>query len=568
MPTPTQTAMPTDRETLVQGSPRWHELRDMARNNLYWLNAKVLNHESVVPMTLLAHYGLCRFAERKTGIPAIDQSRVQLILDWRGSGKTTLITQGRTIQRLTQNQDWAAGIANERQDNANAFLATIKGQFESNDFLRALFPELVPANLRNTTWAADRIVIERTRPNPVSPSVLATGVGATVTGVHMNEWIVDDILSQDAVENARSGSFSEIDKINRWLIRLQPMLTDPKRDPLTFIGTPWWPGDSYTFIEDIFGRGKPDNIHIWSLRLPGGELQQIKLIQKGELAIFRFPVVQDGRSLSPKLTLDDLDKLREDDPVFYSAQYLLNPIAGGMTAFRAEHLNQFEWENQRQIRYRDHEGSVKFERTADLQVVMSVDPAISKKVTAARSAITVIASNGRALFLLEAWASRCSPTECAQRIIDFYKLYRPVRIIIESVAYQMALAEILKLLAKEQNVGQLPIYEYHSGADHRGKMRIAGLEPYFRKGLFYYHPKSQADFYEEYINFSPDIGNRTVDILDALAFQKETWEMLSMLGADAANRPLSGEEWKQRSRAAADRIRRKFSRRLTTEWEQ
>lgn len=560
--------MATDREALVQGSPRWHELRELARTNLYWLNAKVLNHEAVIPMTLQAHYGLCRFAERRTGIPEIDGSRVQLIQFWRGGGKTSLITKGRTLQRLLIDSDWAAGIANERQDNANAFLAMIKSEFEANDFLRALFPELIPENFRNTTWAADRIIINRTRPNPVNPSVLATGVGATVTGVHMNEWIVDDILSQDAAENARSGSYSEIEKINRWLVRLQPLLTDPKRDPLTFIGTPWWPGDSYSYIEDLFGRGEADRVHIWSLRLPGGELQQIKLVQKGELAIFRFPIVQNGRSMLPeKLSLDDLDKLREDDPAFYSAQYMLQPAAGGLSAFRVEHLNTFEWENPKQIRYRDTDGRVAFERTQDMQIIMSVDPAISERSAAARSAIVVLASNGRKLFLLEAWAARCSPTECAQRILEFYKSYRPARIIIESVAYQMALAEILKLLAKEQNVGQLPIFEYHSGADRKGKMRIAGLEPYFRKGLFYYNPKSQQDFLLEYVDFSPEIGNRTVDILDAIAFQKETWEMLQMLGTEAGSKIITSSDWRARSRAAADRVRARFSRPLTTEWD-
>ena len=556
------------KDQIEVGSPYWHELRELAKKDLYWLNAKVLNHEGVVPMDLRSHYGLCRFAARQTGIPEIDNSRVQLIQIWRGAGKTTLVTKGRTIQRLLQDPDWAAGIANERQDNANAFLAMIKSEFETNDFLRHLFPEVIPDSIRRTTWTSDRIIINRTRPNPVNPSVLATGVGATVTGVHMNEWIVDDILSQDAAENARSGTFTEIDKINRWLVRLQPLLTDPKRDPLTFIGTPWWPGDSYSFVEDLFGRGEKEKIFMWTLRLPGGEIQNIKLIQKGELAIFRFPVVQEGKSISPKLTLDDLDKLREDDPAFYSAQYLLNPIAGGLTTFRAEHLNTFDWENTRQIRFRDRDGSLKFERVDDMQIIMSVDPAISDKSAAARSAITVIGSNGQALFLLEAWARRCSPTELAQTIINLYKQYRPVRVIIENVAYQMALVDVLKLLCKEQYIINLPIYEYRSGADKKGKMRIAGLEPYFRKGLFYYHPKSQQDFFEEYINFSPEIGNRTVDILDAIAFQKETWEMLSMLGESNTNRHYNPGAWRERSRAAADKIRQRYNRnQVTREWD-
>ena len=70
-----------------QGSKEWKRLRKRAREDLYWLNAKVLGHERIggengFRMTYRAHYAMCRFAERKTGIPAIDESRVQLMMSF------------------------------------------------------------------------------------------------------------------------------------------------------------------------------------------------------------------------------------------------------------------------------------------------------------------------------------------------------------------------------------------------------------------------------------------------------------------------------------------------------
>lgn len=563
--------MSRKKEKIIPGSERWKELRERAKTNLYFLNAKILNHEEIIPMTLRAHYGMCLFAERKTGIPEIDGSRIQLIQVGRGWGKSTGITKARTIQRLINNVEWSAGIANERQENADAFLATVKSELESNQLLNTLFPELMKkATDAAPVWKASRIILPgRSRPNPVNPSVMAAGTGATVTGVHMNEWIVDDLISQDAAENARTGSFSEIDKINRWVDRLQPLLTRPKKDPITFIGTPWWPGDCYDYVAKLFGRGMKPKHYNWQLRLPDGEVQNIALIQQGELAIFRFPAIQDGRAIFPEVfDMETLDQLREDNPAFFNAQYLLNPTAGALTAFSEEFLHEYEWEHRSQIRYRNHEGEIAFERLHDMQILMSIDPAISERNAAARSAITVVGSNGHKLFLLEAWAKRTSPTDVAMQILEFYKRYKPTRVIIESVAYQMALAEILTLLATQAGMGQLPIYEYHSGADNKGKMRITGLEPYFRKGLFYFHRKSQRDFLEEYTNFSPEIGNRTVDLLDALSFQKVSWEMLNMLGEEDDDIPITGTaEWRRRQKAYAQKIRERFSsKRVTREW--
>jgi hypothetical protein len=502
-------------------------------------------------MTYPAHYALCRFAERRTGIPDIDNSRVQLIQVGRGWGKSLLVTKGRTMQRLLADQNWAAGIMNERQENANKLLGMIKAEFEQNEFLQFLFPEHIP-DLRKTTWKVDHIVINRTRANPMNPSVLAAGVDATVTGVHMGEWICDDLLSEDMARNMKAGLVTEVEKVNQKVISVQPLLVHPKKSPITFIGTPWYPGDTYEYIEELFGRGEKGTKYIWSLKLPSGETQAVELIQKGELAIFRFKPRQDGVCVFPEMFDDDtLDKLREDDPVFYSAQYELNPIAAGLATFKEEWLQEFEWETNQQIRFKNHEGRVQYENLRNLTTLISVDPAQSKKVSAARTAVVVLGSDGRRLFLLEAFADRIKPLDQGHKILELYRRYRPSRIVIEDVAYQVALADILTLIGNQEGI-QFPIYTFKPGPDLKKTARIESLEPYFRKGLVYYN-KAMKKFLDEFIRFSPDVKGGTVDILDALAMQKESWEHLSFLGSSEDN--TLREQWKHKEAGAIQRIK-------------
>lgn len=550
-------------ETLKVGSPKWHAWRERAQNDLWWLATFVLQLEDKVPLTEAAHYALTKFISRQTGIPAVDESRVQLIQVCRGWGKSVIATNAAPTQKLLRNRDYAIGVGNERQENANAFLNAIKSNFESNELLRFLFPECIP-NFKETTWKADRIIINRSKPNPVSPSVLAAGAGATVTGVHMDEWIVDDIISKEAAENARSGSYSEIDKANRWIIQLQPLLKNPNKDPITFIGTPWWLGDCYDFVEETFGDGEEETEYLWTVELPSGGVQRIRLIQKGQLAIFRFyPVDENGRAVFPeRFDLETLKALRKRDPVFYAAQYLLNPSAGEAAAFKSEWLKEYEWEmSGQQLSYTDLEGKTKFVRIKDLVCITSADPAISDVKGSARSAVMTIGTDGRHLFLLSAWSGRVGATELAERMLDDYKRFNSAYLVIESVAYQEALADVLHLLAQQRKLpGRLPIYEHKTGGQQRKEARILGLEPYFSKGFFYANYASQQDFLDEYRGF-PHIKLR--DMLDALSFQKELWERLATRAAEAddfAGNPLArGRKIQQAARAS--KIRARYARR-------
>lgn len=548
--------------SLEIGSKEWKDLRKKCiqaipgkYSALYFLNAKILGHEPLCPMTVSAHYSMCMFAEGATGIPEIDQARVRLIQVPRGFGKSLNVTKGLAVQELLKYDDWSIGIANEKQGNAEAFLQMVKLEFETNELLAALFPERIPGDLRKTTWASDRIVIPRKKPRPTSPSVLAAGVGATVTGVHLDHWICDDLISQNAAENALRGSFSEIESTNRWLSRLEPLLCSPKRDKITIIGTPWWQGDTYEYMEEFWGHGEPKQEFLWTLKLPTGETQTMNLYRVGELAIFRRPAIENGRSIFPeRWTLPELEVISQQDPVFYAANYLLEPTAGAASEFQPSWLNHYDWDGS-QIRYRDAMGRIKYTTPKDLVCFMSVDPAISDSHSAARSAIPVCATNGDEIFLLEDWAEKgYGIFDLSHKIVDFYLRYSPRYIFIETVVYQRALLEALQQVARERGCPQLmsAVQEIRSHGKQSKDFRIYGLEPYFKSGRFYTH-RSHQNFLQEYNSF-PRGALR--DVLDSISFQKDAWERIAATGGVSSQR----REHEARDKEAMNRMLRSIGK--------
>jgi hypothetical protein len=553
------------------GSKAWHEWRERCTkpipgkySALYHLVAKVLGLEDKIPLTPSAHYALALFAERATGIEEIDSARAQLIQVARGFGKSAIVTSGRAIQRLITDPNWTLGIANETQYMANTFLGGIKEHFEQNQFLRALFPECIPDNFRETTWREDEIVIKRPDSNP-APSILAIGVGGTRTGIHLREWIVDDVISQNAAENALRGSFTEIEAANRWIVRLPPLLNAPERDPMTFIGTPWFANDTYSFIEQYFGgvedlREKPDFETIWTLRLPTGEVQHIRLYRRGDLAVFKRPAIENGKSIFPeRWTTEELERMstRPQTAQFFQANYMLNPTGGIATTFNLDWLQHYEWEGEHQIRYRDQQGKTNFVRVQDLVTFISVDPAFSDKHTSARTAIPVVGTNGSEFFLLEDFAEHgVNVDEIAKRVVAFALKYRPHKIFVETIVAQIAVADAIRRVGREMGLGELPIEEVRSHGAQRKDWRIFSLEPYFAKRTFYVH-KSQHNFKDEYSSFP--LG-KLRDVLDAISFQRDAWERVLKMGGSGRNL-LTPQGRQAAEQAALARVQSAFRRR-------
>ena len=85
---------------------------------------------------------------------------------------------------------------------------------------------------------------------------------------------------------------------------------------------------------------------------------------------------------------------------------------------------------------------------------------------------------------------------------------------------QAAVAEVVRRMAREKGLPNIPVEEIASHGRQKKESRIYGLEPYFRRKQFYILAEHE-NFLSEYQHFPRGILR---DVLDALSFQRDVWE--------------------------------------------
>lgn len=507
-----------------QGDAEWERLRKKALGDLYFFAGVVLGYGDRVPMRKGPHALLCKFAEKKTGIPALDEAHYRKIEMPRETGKTTIITQAYTIQCVCADPNTSILIVNEKEQTARDFLSEIKHQFETNEFLRALFPEVIPEDLNNTTWSASRIVVKRST-NRKEPTVFVIGVGGTVIGLHPDKIICDDIISREAMENARAGSWQIMHQTNRWIHQLDPLLSSNALPfpEIIFTGTRWFHGDSYEHIEKSYGYDEPEQRFLIKTKLESGETQQIVAFRVGDLAVFRRSAIEDGRSIFPeKWDLDKLAKLRIRDEGLFSCNYMNQPEEATAT-FKADWLQYYDWLDEKTVRFTDGTGAKKTYAVSDLDLLIFVDPggfAARQIEDRANAAIIVTGSTpGGQHLIIEADSEKDTFLGCIRKVLDKVGRYNPRRVYVEQAGQQAAFIELLRKDAKDANLA-MSLDIVKPGSQHK-EVRILTLEPYFQRGQMFLGKGPQfLQFLQQYKQF-PRAAR--LDLLDALAYGPQCW---------------------------------------------
>jgi len=473
------------------------------------------------------HGLFCKFLERKLGIPEIDNAPHRKILMPREAGKSTLATQAYVLQRILQNPNIAILIANEKLENAEKFLGAIKQELLGNQLLRELFPDVVP-DPKQTVWATNKIVVTRTATRR-EHTIACIGEGGTVTGDHPDLIVCDDIFSREAMENARAGNSDLTGKINRWISQLRNLVNawaEPFPE-LLFVGTHWYAGDPYHYVEEAYGYGEEDRIWNISQRLGDGTTQIVPVRRKGDLAIFKRSAIEDGKTIwpeNPKFTMEALAKARIDDPVLFACNMQNEPSDDVTATFKDHWFRYYDWIDPQTLRLNSVEGAAKTLAIPDLDIIMLVDPGGFGARTGSdrmRGAILVTGTElkGHTHLLLEAWSEQVTFHAVIQQILAFFSRYKLRKVAIEVAGQQAAFVELVRKSAQDQGI-TLPI-EVVKPKSTVKEQRILTLEPYFQRGQIAIGKGPQfTEFREQYRQFP---RGRRVDLLDALAYGPEIW---------------------------------------------
>lgn len=445
-------------------------IRTKGLEDLFVFNKFALGVEKGKEPLGIFHQELCHFVTN-------DIHRKKLLLLPRGHLKSTLITIGYCVQRIIQNPNIRILILNATWQMAVDFLTEIKRHLTTNEYLRELYPEVAKLADEPMEWAQDRITLKRTDHNIKGPTVWSAGVESNLVGSHPDLIIFDDVVNRD-----NSQTREHMEKV---ILRYKDALDllEPGGQ-LIVIGTRWSEADLYS----------------WLLDKDAGIIQSydvmIKKAYSGNID------TGDGfEALWPaKFTRKELqDRLREKGIYEFSAQYMNDPVPAEDADFKREWFQYYDREEY---------------RGKQMRTIATIDPAISLDKDADYTAIGVTGIDQFSnLFIKDLVRRRMKPSEIIDTIFRLDELWHPDLWVLETIAYQKALAYTLTEEMRKRR-RYLPIQEINQHEKSKDQ-RIRGLQPvYMSKKVF--HPKNHPVvpyLEEELLQFPRGRHDDLVDML-------------------------------------------------------
>jgi predicted phage terminase large subunit-like protein len=398
-----------------------HQLaRHLCQTDLFYLLVQVLGRRDVNNDWLFAR---CR------EVQASPNGHLDL---WaREHFKSTIITYGKTIQDILNDPELTVGIFSYVRSIAKAFLRWIKNDFESNDRLRELFPEILWANPQREApkWSEDDGIIVKRKSNRKESTIEAWGlVDSQPTSKHFSLMVYDDVVDAGAVSTPEM-----IEKVTRAWETSRNLTAEG--GATRYIGTRWHHADTYK-----------------------------EILRRGAAIERRHPATHDGTATGRPVLLspERLATKRSEGIYTFGAQMLLDPTA--------DHLHGFKdgW-----LRY--HENS----DGTGMNKYLLVDPANSKKRNSDYTAIGVIGlGSDNNYYVLDMVRDRLSLRERADAVFSLHRLWKPsgvgyerygmmadVEYIKERQAqenYRFEITEVGGTLSKQDRIERLlPVCENH-----------------------------------------------------------------------------------------------------------
>lgn len=256
--------------------------------------------------------------------------------------KSTIITYAGIIQEVIKDPEITIGIFSHTKPIAKAFLRQIQKEFESNEDLRAHFPDIFWENPQRDapSWSLDNGITINRKSNPKENTIEAWGlVDGQPTSKHFAILVYDDVVTKDSVATPE-----QIQKTTEsW--QLSDNLGKAG-------GRKWHIGTRYSFADTYEAMITQKSV-------------KVRLYAATDDGTF------DGKPVFFSPEVWEAKKVAQGEAVI-SCQMLQNPLAGQNRMFDITDLRVYEV------------------RPTVLNVYIMVDPARSKKKDSAKTAVAVI----------------------------------------------------------------------------------------------------------------------------------------------------------------------------------
>lgn len=385
--------------------------RILARNDLFFLCTNVFGRQDMMHPWLL---------DRCWEVQLSPNNRMDL---WaREHYKSTIITFALTIQDILSSHGedpdpkWKGieptfGIFSHTRPIAKKFLRQIKFEFEQNETLKALFPDVLytKPEMEAPVWSQDDGIVVRRKSNPKESTVEAWGlVDSQPTGAHFHTRVYDDVVTRTSVQTP--------DAIRKTTEAWELSLNLAQRGGTErYIGTRYHFNDTYA---EMFRRD------VATARL--------------------YPATSDGKPEGPPVFLDAeslASKRRKMGSYTFACQMLQNPKGDDVAAFDRDDLRYY-----------------KNETGEDMNIYMLVDPASSKKKESDYTALFVIGlADDQNYYVLDMVRDRLNLAERVDLVIEKHREWMPIAVGYERYGMQADVEAIFQ--EQERQRYRFPIIE-------------------------------------------------------------------------------------------------------------
>ena len=293
--------------------------------------------------------------------------------------KTTIITSAGTIQEILIDPEITIAIFSATQRIAGKFFKQIQEEFEQNDELKQIFPDVLWLEPRTQSrrWSISTGLVVKRKGNPKEATLESFGlVEGMPIGSHFALLIYDDLVTVELVNSPEI-----IEKVTeRWELSDNLGIGEHTRK--------WHVGTRYDYA-DTYG----------------------VLLDRRVLTPRLYPATTNGLldGVPVLMTPEAWEKVKITQPSTVGAQMLQNPVAGKQSTFRLEWLKHYEI------------------IPPSINVYIMGDPSKGRTRESDHTAISVIALDANDnMYLVDGMSHRMNLDERYENLVRLYKRWDAV----------------------------------------------------------------------------------------------------------------------------------------------
>ncbi len=451
-------------------------IRELGRKDLFFFNDEIMREPTRPRLQHGLHDEVCHLLQKESDI---------LFLLPRGHLKTTIGNIGYVIWKLGNNPDLRILDASDTLKVAKKFSSGIRQHILSNKRLKFVFPKLVPKLSTASTrefecWNDSEMTVER---NVLSkePSLTVMGSGQTLTGLHFDLQIYDDIVTMD---NANTKELMQgcIDWFDMSLSLLDPMI----QGRLVLYGTRYDFSDLYGHVEEKYPH----------------------------LVVYRRSWIEDGKPIwnEPKITLNVKRVISRMSPYMSSCQYYNNPIVKGDEEFKPEFIKRWNMKTVFEAMKvpDDKTGAIDTDAlfkswVKTLNVYMGLDPNRAQKVSKQGDycAVVVVGVDaGGNKYVLDYYRDKpTSSLQIVKEFCDMFEKWNPLKAGLEVFGGDAHLYKPILAELKNRQIPSSRVRTFDTNTRISTPDRIRGMQMDFETGMVYVREDGMDELVQELLHF-------------------------------------------------------------------